>query len=159
MNPKDIIEYFESKVIDCSDFSHRPDQGKKAFFVIDDPYDFEEFDEALRNCASFPAVLCEMVQGRMDDNAGTDTNTVSISFMVLNAKSRHKSASDIRSGCYQSGMKLLKAIRADNRLERIPGHSVTVEMNSNYQPVGPIATEYIGYQFDLTFVVSGGFCG
>lgn len=158
VNPKSILSYLEGKVIALAEVAHRPDQGKQAFFVIDDPYDFSEFDDALRNCASFPAVLCEMVQGQIGDNAGTYTNSVSISFMILDAKSRNERLMDVKSRCYDIGMQLLKAIHADNRLEIIPGHSVSIEMNSNYQPVGPLDAQYYGYQFDLVFVASHDLC-
>lgn len=159
MTPKDLINYFESKIVTIADIQHRPNEGRIAFFEVSDPYDFDEFDSALRNCASFPAVLCEVVNGQISDNASANyTNSISISFMVMDAKNGAESLLDVRSRCYEIGLKILKSIKEDDRMGIIKDKSIFVEMNSNYQPVGPMATEYWGYQFDLSFVSSIGFC-
>lgn len=159
MSPKDVIQYIENKVISLPDVGHLPDEGKKAFFVIDDPYDFQEFDNALRNSASFPAVLCELVNGRLDENnAGSYTNSISVSFMVVDKEMNGERRIDMLSRTFDIGVKLLNEIRKDGRTGVVPGKSITVEMNSNYQPVGPLNSQFWGYQFDLSFTASFGWC-
>lgn len=159
MSPKDVTEYIEKKVISLSEFPHSPNQGRSSFFVIANPYDFDEFDNALRKIAAFPAVLCELVNGRISDNdSANHTNSIAISFMVLDKSKSAESHIELQSRCYELGLKLLNQIRKDGRAGVIEGKSVTVDMNSNYQPVGPLDSQYWGYQFDLTFTVSFGWC-
>lgn len=159
MGPKDIIEYVRRKVTEMEGFSPKVNATDDSFFVIANPYDFEEFDNALRNTATFPAVLCELVNGRLEDNmAGTMTNSITISFMVVDMESDSDSRMDVQTRCYEWGIKLLKAIRKDGRNGIILNKSVVVEMNSSYQPVGPLDSQYWGCQFDLSFEGSISWC-
>lgn len=159
MNPKVILDYLEQKVSEHDLIHHDPGNGKKAYCVIDDPYDFSEFDDALRNCSSFPAVLAELVNGHLDDNDSANyTNSVVASIMVLDRPRNGESTRDAKSRCFDIGIAILQSIRKDVPHGIVAGKRMNFRINSNYQPVGPLDSKYWGYQFELSFMGSFSFC-
>lgn len=160
MSPKVITEYMERKAVENPAIAHLSTDDEQSFFVIDDPYDLTEFDNALRNVAKFPAMLMELNDGNLDDsNSASFTDTVHIAFMIVDKIGDDERIRDVRFRCYDIGKKIIGAILKDARNnEIIADKIVSCPLHSNYVPVGPMDSQYYGYQFTLEFVGSIGFC-
>lgn len=134
---------------------HDPENNKKAVHVIDDPYNLGEFDEALRNFASFPAMLLEEGGGGLDDNNSSNyTDTKDFSFMIIDKRNGTEAARAVRARCLAIGQKILVQIRKDcNAMQVVPGKYITMRLDDcPYVPVGPMDTKYYGYMFSLRFI-------
>lgn len=158
MTPDALFDYLERKAVESNKIPHDPENGKVAFFAIDNPYDFEEFDNAIRNTLIFPAMLAEQNDGLLNDNTSNNyTNTLRSSFMILDKRSDSERIRNVRSRCFQIGLDLLTSIRLDQPMGIITGKRVHFKINLAYVPVGPINTDYFGYQFEIEFIVNFSF--
>lgn len=152
MKPSDLITYMEKKAKDNVSLAHLSTPKKNTFVVIDDPYDLEEFDNAIRNTLSFPAMLLEQNDGFLSDNGSANyTNTLRTSFMIIDRKKNDDKARDVRNRCYDIGFSILSSIRKDQPNKIITGKRVNMVINSAYIPVGPMEGQYYGYQFEVEF--------
>lgn len=152
MTPDSLFEYLERKAKENEQIPHDPDNGKVAFFAIDNPYDLEEFDNAIRNTLDFPAMLAEQNDGILTDNASANyTNTLRSSFMILDRRGENEKIRSVRSRCYQIGFDLITSMRKESP-NKNNSKSVYFNINLAYVPVGPINTEYYGYQFEIEFI-------
>lgn len=158
MTLEDLEKYLESKAIQNPEIKHDEVNSKKGFYVIDDPYDLSEFDNALRNFAAFPAMILEFGEGMLDDNnANSYTDTMRGSFMVVD-KYDNKSGSEkprqIRARCLEIAKQILIQIRKDVRSQTIePGKHINFRIaNIPYTPVGPMAIKYYGYMVSFEFI-------
>ena len=131
------------------------DVNKKVFYVIEDSYDTDEMDNALRNFASFPAVLTEDYSGEISDNESANyTDTIGLSFIVVDQRNGREAVRDIRDRCKSIGKQIVIQIRKDrNTTNVVPGKFVNFDIREvMYQPVGPMLTKYYGYQFTIEFI-------
>ena len=155
MTPDALFDYLERKAIESQVIPHDPGNGKVAFFAIDNPYDLEEFENAVRNTLTFPAMLAEQNDGLLNDQTSNNyTNTLRSGFMILDKRRDNESIRNVRSRCFQIGFDLLTAIRKDQPNKIIIGKRVIFNINLAYIPVGPINTDYYGYQFEIEFIVN-----
>lgn len=153
MKPIDLEKYLERKAMECPDILHDPEHGESAFYIIDDPYDLEEFDNALRNFAKFPAMLTEQNDGILSDNHSNNyTNSLRTTFIILDKVHGEERTKDVKNRCFDIGLRMLTAIRKDQPKNVIPGKSVNVQINGGYLPVGPFSNMYYGYQFELELI-------
>lgn len=153
MAPDLLFDYLEQKAIESQVIPHDPGNGKVAFFAIDNPYDLEEFENAVRNTLSFPAMLAEQNEGILSDNASNNyTNTMRSSFMILDRRRDGNKIRNVRSRCYQIGMDILTSIRKDQPKGIVSGELVNFNINLAYLPIGPVYMEYYGYQFEIEFI-------
>ncbi|MDF2851703.1 hypothetical protein [Sphingobacterium multivorum] len=162
MSPEIITDYLERKASESPAILHVKDSASgQAFFVIDDPYDLNEFDKALRSVAKSPAMLFELADGVIDDQTNASyLNTVNCSFMVIDKKGDFEKVRDCRNRCYAIGKEIIKSILKDQReMNIIPDKMIQVPLRTNYSPVGPMDIRWYGYQFTLEFVGPDGFCG
>ncbi len=158
MTPDALIDYLERKAVESNMIPHDPDNGKVAFFAIDNPYDLEEFETAIRNTLTFPAMLAEQNDGLLNNNASNNyTNTLRSSFMILDKIRDSEKIRNVRSRCFQIGLDILTAIRKDQPNGIVPGKRVSFNINLAYLPIGPIVSEYYGYQFEIEFIVNFNF--
>lgn len=158
MTPDALIDYLERIAVESNMIPHDPDNGKVAFFAIDNPYDLEEFETAIRNTLTFPAMLAEQNDGLLNNNASNNyTNTLRSSFMILDKIRDSEKIRNVRSRCFQIGLDILTAIRKDQPKGIVPGKHVTFNINLAYLPIGPIVSEYYGYQFEIEFIVNFNF--
>lgn len=150
-----ILQYLEHKVATSGSFTHDLTDNKKAFYVIDDPYNLSEFDEAIRSMTTFPAMLVEQLQGQLDDNDSANyTDTIQIGMIIIDKRAK-ETIRTVRNRCFHIGKSILTDIRKDvPQLNIIPDKYVTMRIdNIPYTPVGPIADGYYGYIFQFEFIV------
>lgn len=158
MTPDTLFEYLERKASENDSIPHDPEIGKVAFFAIDNPYDLEEFENAVRNTLTFPAMLAEQNNGLLTDNTSNNyTNNLRSSFMILDKRRDSEKIRNVRSRCFQIGLDILAAIRKDQPGNIFPGKRINFKINLAYIPIGPINTEYYGYQFEIEFIVNFNF--
>lgn len=149
--------YLESKASAHPAIQHKVD-GKKAFFVIDDPYNLEDFDNALRNFSSFPAMILEFGEGMLDDNnSGNYTDTIRGSFMIVDKYDKHSGTErprQIRARCLEVAKEILIQIRKDRNSQSIdPGKYIDFRIdNVPYVAVGPMSIQYYGYMVSFQFI-------
>lgn len=161
MGPDIITDYLERKATESPLIKHVKDsENDQAFFVIDDPYDLNEFDLALRSLTKYPAMLFELADGVIDDqNNASYLNTVNCSFMIVDKLKEFEKIRTCRSRCYHIGKAIIREILKDCRNQLIiPDKLVQVPLRSTYSPVGPMDLRWYGYQFTLEFVGPDGFC-
>ena len=154
MTSEDVFAYLERIAKAQPEIAH--DEGKRAFYVIEDGYDTDEFDKALRNFASFPAMLTEDVSGVLDDNQSANyTDTFGVMFMIVDKREGNEPVRAVRNRCKEIGKRIVYQIRKDrNSRNVVPDKFVSFDIAGvNYQPVGPMHTKYYGYQFLVEFIV------
>lgn len=159
MTLADLEIYLESKAIQNPSINHIEANGKKFFYVIDDPYELSEFDNALRSeLKSFPAMILEFGEGMLDDNnANNYTDTMRGSFMIVDKYDNKKGTErprQIRTRCLEIAKQILIQIRKDRTSQTIePGKHINFRIdNVPYTPVGPMAIQYYGYMVSFEFI-------
>ncbi|TXI13304.1 MAG: hypothetical protein E6Q66_10290 [Pedobacter sp.] len=154
MNEVEYIEYFEALARKNCVLNHNPEDNKKSFFCINNPYETAEFDQALRSSAASTVFLLDAPAGYLSDNgSGNCTQTTKIEFLVL-GKSGKENIRTTRTHCFQTGFDILARVGSDAKKKAIiPGRSIYF-MNENitYDVVGPININYYGYAFQFNFV-------
>lgn len=158
MTLADLETYLESKAIQNPAIKHDEAGSKKGFYVIDDPYDLSEFDNALRNFAEFPAMIVEFGGGMLDDNNSNNyTDTMAGSFMIVDKfdkKNGTERPRHIRARCLEIAKQVLVQIRKDRNNQAIePGKHINFRIdNVPYTPVGPMNIQYYGYMVSFEFI-------
>lgn len=155
MTIDDFFDYLEAKAVQHPDIPHDPDNKKVAFYGLDDPYDLDEFDNALRNFAAFPAMLAELNEGELDDNnAANYTDTMEGGFMIVDKRQGKEPTRAVRHRCREIGKAIVVQMRRDARAGTVkPGQLVHFRIEGvSYTPVGPLATQYYGYLFNFRFI-------
>lgn len=154
----ELEKYLERKAAEHPEIEHDEENGKKAFYIVDDPYDLSEFDNALRNFASFPAMILEFGEGTLDDNSSANyTDTIRGSFMIVDKYDKHKGTEkprEIRARCLEIAKQILFQIRKDRNSRAIePGKYIDFRIdNVPYVPIGPMAIQYYGYVVSFQFI-------
>ena len=153
MNHSDIFDYFERLATENPSILH--ESGKRErFYVIDDGYDLDELDNALRNTLCFPALLVDEPDGRLSGNeSANNTDTMNFNIMIVDSKQGTERVRDVRNRCKEIGMQIVTKIRKNRFTGIVPGKLVTYELESTYSPIGPLLLEYYGYQFTLSFTI------
>ena len=144
----DYINYFQNLAIADADLQHFL-SGKSSFFVVDDAFDLEEIDEAVRNKLKFPAMLLDIPDGALGlSNSNNKTDTITGIFMfLLNTKSNLDKRT-ARATAKNIGKRLLKKIHEDSRASLKTANWFAFDYNDvKYQPVGPICEAAYGMQF------------
>ena len=77
--------------------------------------------------------------------------------MILDKIRDSEKIRNVRSRCFQIGLDILTAIRKDQPNGITPGKRVIFNINLAYLPIGPIVSEYYGYQFEIEFIVNFNF--
>ncbi|MGJ1295527.1 hypothetical protein ACR777_15075 [Sphingobacterium spiritivorum] len=159
MESNDVFNYLEQKASQHILINHNPENDNKAFYVIEDSYDLDELDQALRNFASFPAMLTESYSGRLEDNESANyTDSLSIIFMIVDKRADDERVRDVRDRCLRIGKDILIKIRKDRNSFLIsPNKYVDFNINSNYSPIGPMLNSYYGYQFGIEIIIPTSF--
>lgn len=152
MDPNEIITYLEQKAAQF--LGHEIGGTRCQFFVIDNPYELSEFDDALRNTVRVPAMLVEGEDGVISGNqSANNTDTMNFSFMILDKRNGRESIRDVRNRCKAWGVQVITQIRKERISGIVAGKVVTFDLNCPYSPVGPINTDCWGYHFSLQFIV------
>lgn len=152
MDPNEIIDYLEKKAEQF--LGHQIGGSRCQFFVIDNPYDLGEFEDALRNTVRVPAMLVEGEDGVISGNqSANNTDTLNFSFMILDKRKGRESIRDVRNRCKAWGVQVITQIRKERISGIVANKVVTFELNCPYSPVGPINVDYFGYHFSIQFIV------
>lgn len=154
MTEAEYITYFENLARKNVQLKHNPEQNKKSFFCIADTYSMVEFDNALRSCVSFPALLLDVPTGFLSDNGGTNfTRTIKGEFQVV-SKSTKENSRIAREDCFRIGMDILARIHLDARSKTIiKGRTIYFMIDDiPYQPTGPMALDHYGYAFHFRLI-------
>ncbi|MFD2741971.1 MULTISPECIES: hypothetical protein [Sphingobacterium] len=153
MNHSDIFDYFERLATEHPLISH--EAGKRvSFYVIDDGYDFDELDNALRNLLRTPALLVDEPDGRLSGNeSANNTDTMNFNIMIVDSKKGKERVRDVRNRCKQIGLDLVMTTRKKRFTGIVPNKLVTYELESTYSPIGPLLLGYYGYQFTISFTI------
>lgn len=156
MTLDELFDYLEEKAVQSPDIPHDPANKKLAFHAVDDPYDLEEFDKALRNFAVFPAMLAEHIDGELDDNNSANyTEDWNVGFMIVDRRNGKEAIRDVRARCMRIGRAIIVQMRKDGRPGRgsNPGVQRFFRIERvGFTPVGPMMTHYWGYLFTFRFI-------
>lgn len=153
----DFFGYLEQKAVQHADIPHDPANGKVAFHAIDDPYDLESFDNALRNSAAFPAMLAEHHEGMLDDSESANyVDTWDGGFMIIDKRIGKEPVHAVRDRCMKIGKAIIIQMRKDGRppVGDPPADGIRLMgvKQIGYTPVGPMLTQYWGYLFTFRFI-------
>ena len=154
MNEIEYINYFEQLARKNSVLNHCPQDNKKSFFCINNPYETTEFDDALRSSAAAMVLILDAPTGYLSDNgSGNCTQATKIEFLLV-GRSNKETIQTTRAHCFQTGLDILARIGSDaNKKTIIPGRSIYFMNESiSYDVVGPINGDYYGYAFTFSFV-------
>lgn len=149
-----VLDYLERVAMAQPEISHS--EGRQSFYVIEDSYDTDEFDQALRNFTSTPAMLTESYSGEMDDNESANyTDLFALKFMIVDRRIGRESVRAVRNRCLQIGKRVVVQMRRDRNTNNIvPGKYVNMDIRGvRYEPVGPMLTAYYGYVFVVEILV------
>lgn len=150
----EIIDYLERKAAAHSLIAHDLDAKRGSFYVLDDPYDLDEFDQAIRNFAKFPAMLVEEPDGELSGNASANnTDRMNFSIMIVDERAGKEKVREVRNRCRQIGLDIVTTIRKDRMTNIVPGKIVHYQLEVRYNPVGPMHIKYYGYQFHISFII------
>src|SRR5690606_28647616 len=117
-------------------------------YVIDDSYDLSEFDNALRNFSSVPAMILEAGAGVLNDNnAASYNDSMQSSFMIVDKRNGKEPVRKVRSRCLEIAKQILYKMRKDCNAKIIkPGVNIQFRIDDiHYTPVGPMNLAYYGY--------------
>ncbi len=154
MTEAEYIHYLENLARKNTFLNHRPEENRKSFFCISDAYNMVEFDNALRSCVSFPALLLDVPTGFLSDNGCTNfTRTIKGEFQVV-SKSTKENSRTARDDCFRIGMDILARINLDARSKNIiKGQTIYFMVDDiPYQPTGPMALDHYGYAFHFRLI-------
>lgn len=154
MTEASYIAYFKNLATKSTDIAHVETTLKKSFFVVDNPFDLTEVDNALRSGIKLPAMLLDIPKFTPSGNGGANyTNTVEGTFVILQKASKGN-LSSVRDECLQIGLKFLYRMHYDYKEQMIEaGRPVFFKMeDTDVEPVGPIAVEHYGYIFTFRFI-------
>ncbi|GGH28210.1 hypothetical protein FAZ19_19645 [Sphingobacterium alkalisoli] len=154
MEVTEIIDYLERKAQEHPLILHNPEDKRGSFYVLDDPYDLDEFDQALRNFAKFPAMLVDEPDGELSGNdSANNTDTMNFTIMIVDERNGRERVRDVRNRCRQIGLDIVTTIRKNRMTGIVPGKIVHYRLEVNYSPIGPLNVKYYGYQFQISFVI------
>ncbi|KAA8483766.1 hypothetical protein BDE36_1767 [Arcticibacter tournemirensis] len=159
MSEAQYISYFENLAKQSIAIGHDPDQGRYSFFYIEDPYNMEEIDLAIRNRLTLPALLLETSDGELDKNATTNyTDTIKCVFSVIGKANTTEELRQSRDQCKRIGIEILARMSHDSsRNAIVPGKNVYFRIEEvEYSPIS-VDTLFFGYQFSFRFVCPFGF--
>lgn len=153
MSEQDYINYFETLCLQSKDINHL-NEGRKSFFYVDDPYDMDELDNALRNSLQYPAFILEVPTGMFDAHATNYTDTPNCSFSIITKAKTLYEARVARNTCKEIGLKFLARMSEDSRYNQIiPNRIIHFRIEDiNYESIGPMAADLYGYMFNFKFV-------
>lgn len=159
INEEQIIAYFESLAVNSRELNHT-DQGRESFFYVEDGYDLETFDEALRSAVQSPTMLLVADSGEFADNDSENhTQEIEGQFYILGQKSDDKSIRTIRAECLIIALNILARMKYDARKQQIvPGSIVNFRIDKvPYSKVGPMFIEWYGYEVSFSFICPFGY--
>jgi hypothetical protein len=156
----DYSTYFEKLATLHTAIRHNADD-RQSFFFIEQPDDTEEFDNALRNYATSPALLAVAEQGELNDNNSENhTEQFEGQLYVIARKEDGQSIKQVRDICKPIVMDILAKMKIDAKRTGgiIPGKLVQFRINNiSYQKVGPMNISWYGYTFWFNFTCPFGF--
>lgn len=149
------ITYFEKLASLHPALQHAPEKKHKAFFLIQNPFDLAEMDNAVRNNNCARVLLLDVPTGYMSDNGSANyTQHTKIDFFLL-GKASSETVQPIRQDCFKIGLGLIQKLRADGLSKKISTRAVYLDEESiQYEPVGPIQASHYGYLFRLSLCCS-----
>lgn len=151
--------YFQNLATQSKDLNHVEADKKKAFFVVDDPFDLSAIENALRSTVKFPAMLLDVPEFKPSGNGSANyTETVDGVFMIVkDAKPNTKAA--VRDECKAIGMRILFRMHYDYKRQMIEaGKYIAFKIDDvEVSAVGPMAVSCHGYMFSFRFVCPFGF--
>lgn len=151
MNEIQYIEYFEALATKNTTLAHCKEQ--RSFFCINNPYETNEFDNALRSSAASTVLLLDAPAGYLSDNGTANfTQTTKFDFLLVGKASKENIRS-VRAHCFQLGLDILARISTDAAAKTIIAGRNIYFMNESiqYDVVGPINLSYYGYSFSFNF--------
>jgi hypothetical protein len=151
-NENDFISYFEGLAIADPDLKHNQN-GRKSFFCIDDPFDLDEIDNAVRDTLQMPCMLLDMPDGDLTENgtAGNPKDILSAGFMILLKGLTIADKRLARVEAKRIGKNIIKEMKANSRASLATPNMWHLNREAiKYQRVGPIADSYYGMMFTFT---------
>ncbi|TXI14808.1 MAG: hypothetical protein E6Q66_04630 [Pedobacter sp.] len=149
------ITYFEQLARLHPALQHAPDEKQKTFFLIQNPFDLVEMDNAVRNNDCSRVLLLDVPTGYLSDNGSANyTQHTKIDFFLL-GKAGLENIQAVRQDCFEIGLGLIQQLRADSISRKISARPIYLEEESiQYEPVGPIQASHYGYLFRLSLCSS-----
>ena len=144
------ISYFESLASNHAKLAHGA--SNRSFFLINNPHELTEFDNAIKNNPCQRVLLLDMPTGYLTDNGcGNYTQHSKIDFMVVGKASAE--IQQVRADCFAIGMDLIAQIRFDQRKRCIVDEKQVYlqEESIQYDIIGPLNTSHYGYLFSFHF--------
>ena len=159
MTEADLKQYFDKLATQSVDIKHDPAAKKKSFFYIDNPFDLQAIENALRNTIQVPALLLDVPEIKPDSNGSTNyTVSMDCTFSIVTKAKGTDAIEAARTQCYQIGMKFLSTMHADSRKgTMIPGKRAYFRINEDQcnvglSPIGPMAIDFYGWLFSFRIV-------
>jgi hypothetical protein len=155
MNEDQYISYFTSLAKSHAKLRHGID-GMFSFAYIEDEFNMQEFDNALKNMKSSTCMLLVSEDGEFDDAGSENYNDlIEGSLFILGRVSDN--ADNIRRArakCKPIIMQMLKKMRKDSRANNIvAGKKIHFRLEGlKYNHVGPMNNEWYGYMVTFRFV-------
>lgn len=154
-----LVAYYEKLAKSHHLIAHQVD-GKKAFFEINEVFDLNNFDEALRTATGTTVMLITASESQLDDNNSESHNEeLECEIYLLQRKKTGVSEKDIRTACKQILKEVLGRTKRDSRSQSIvPGERINFRISQiPVQKVGPMKLEWYGYQAVLRFTCPFGY--
>ena len=146
-----LRSYFENLAAKHTVLTHS--EENPSFFYIDNPYELNAIDEALRNMSQEICALVDTPDRVLNDNAsGNYVEAINLQFTILKKQSDSTLLLQTRDAVLPIISDFLVKVRQDNHTGNIFG-SATAKMkivNVKIEPVGPMNLEWYGYTAIIT---------
>lgn len=141
------INYFENLAKADPDLKHLV--NGQSFFCVENPFDFDEIDEAVRNKLSMPCMLLDLPDGSLSENQSKNrTDKIEGSFMILLKGNTTMERRKGRKEAKRIGKAIISKMKLDSAASRAKPVWWSLDLeNINYQGVGPIAESAFGMMF------------
>lgn len=149
------IAYFEQLARQHPSLLHQPTEKRKSFFLIQNPLDLTEMDNAVRNNECARVLLLDIPTGYISDNTSANyTQHSKLDFFVLGKVSGGNNQW-VSQDCFSIGIELIGQLRCDSMRQKIVKKPVYLQEEMiQYEPVGPIHVAHFGYSFSLQLCTS-----
>jgi hypothetical protein len=159
MTEQEYKNYFQNLATQHKEILHGKDK-KKSFFYVDNPFDWDEVDEAINNKLQPPFMLLDTPEGVLDDN-GTNNyvDTINGSFSIIGKAKTQEEVALLREKCKRIGIDILARVRTDGKKTGgkggiVPGKLVNFNIaDIPYTPLAPpsLPQHFHGWLFTFQF--------
>lgn len=161
MNEDQFVSYFENLAIQSKEINHMAG-GVKSFFYIEDGYNLDEFDNALRKAVQSPTVMLVADDGMFNDNASASYNQeMDGQLLFIGKLGGGRTIRSIRAMCLPIALNFLAKMKYDAHKKQIlPNPKDLVHFRIDrvpYEKIGPLSLEWYGYSVSFKFICPFGF--